>query len=418
MGYNYPMPEALTPGRAFELSIEASRVFTPAAPIDDRQLFAGRTDQVRKVLDAVNQKGQHAIIFGDRGVGKTSLANVLASFLPSGGYMVTRRINCDKGDSYNSVWLKVFEEIQHSEVAKVGGFAGQGNPPRVDASADIISPDIVRRQLEFWSKESLPILIIDEFDRVDASYRAIFADTIKTLSDNAVAATVVIVGVADSVDQLIAEHESIQRALVQIKMPRMSKDEIKEIVNKMTNLGMTIEPEAVDRIAVLAQGLPHYAHLLSLHATRAALDGMSLHVNLAILDIAIRNAIEAAQQSIRSAWHQAIVSARKDNLFADVLLSCALARNDDMGTFAAQDVRAPMQVVTGKPYEIPAFAQHLNEFSDTKRGNILKKQGENRRFRYRFTNPLMPPFVIMKGFSDKKVTTEVLKQLADTQALF
>jgi hypothetical protein len=105
-------------------------------------------------------------------------------------------------------------------------------------------------------------------------------------------------------------------------------------------------------------------------------------------------------------------------LFADVLLSCALARSDDMGTFAAQDVRAPMKVVTGKPYEIPAFAQHLNEFSEIKRGNILKKQGQNRRFRYRFTNPLMPPFVIMKGFSDKKVTTEVLKQLADSQTLF
>jgi Cdc6-like AAA superfamily ATPase len=412
------MSEALTQQESFRLSIEAGRVFTPAAPIDDRELFAGRTDQVRKVLDAVNQKGQHAIIFGDRGVGKTSLANVLASFLPSGGYMVTRRINCDKGDSYDSVWLKVFEEIQHSQVAQVSGFAGHGHSPRVDAKADIISPDVVRRQLEAWSKNSLPILIIDEFDRVDASYRAIFADTIKTLSDNAVPATVVLVGVADSVDQLIAEHESIQRALVQIKMPRMSKDEVKEIVNKMSNLGMTIEAEAVDRIAVLAQGLPHYAHLLSLHAARAALDEISLHVDLRILDLAIRNAIEAAQQSIRSAWHQAIVSARKDNLFGDVLLSCALARSDDMGTFAAQDVRAPMKVVTGKPYEIPAFAQHLNEFSEARRGNILKKQGENRRFRYRFTNPLMPPFVIMKGFSDKKVTTEVLKQLADSQTLF
>jgi len=332
--------------------------------------------------------------------------------------MVTRRINCDKGDSYNSVWRKVFEEIQLNEVTKVAGFAGHGSPPRIDASAEIISPDVVRRQLEAWSKDKLPILIIDEFDRVDESYRAIFADTIKTLSDNAVPATVILVGVADSVDQLIKEHESIQRALVQIKMPRMSKDEIKEIVNKVTNLGMTIESEAVDRIAILAQGLPHYAHLLSLHATRAALDKVSLHVDLAILDTAIGNAIEAAQQSIRSAWHQAIVSARKDNLFGDVLLSCALAQADDMGTFAAQDVRAPMQLVTGKPYEIPAFAQHLNEFSDAKRGNILKKQGENRRFRYRFTNPLMPPFVIMKGFSDKKVTTEILKKLAESQTLF
>jgi Cdc6-like AAA superfamily ATPase len=411
------MSEALTSQRAFELSLEVGRVFTPSAPIDDRDLFAGRTEQVRKVLDAVNQKGQHAIIFGDRGVGKTSLANVLASFIPP-GYMVTRRINCDKGDSYNSVWRKVFEEFQRSEVATVAGFGGVGHPPRVDASAEIISPDVVRRQLEFWSKNALPILIIDEFDRIDESYRSIFADTIKSLSDNAVGATVILVAVADSVDQLITEHESIQRALVQIKMPRMSLDEIQQIVNKVANIGMTIDSEAVERIAVLAQGLPHYAHLLSLHASREALDQLSLHITTQILDVAVTNAIEAAQQSIRSAWHQAIVSARKDNLFANVLLSCALASTDDMGTFAAQDVREPMRVVTGKPYEIPAFAQHLNEFSDAKRGNILKKQGQNRRFRYRFNNPLMPPFVIMKGFADRKVTAETMKQLANSQTLF
>jgi Cdc6-like AAA superfamily ATPase len=247
------MDTALTTERAQALALEASRVFTPAAPIDDRTLFAGRISQVRDVLDAVNQKGQHAIIFGDRGVGKTSLANVLASFLPSDAYIFSRRINCDKGDSFNSVWQKVFDEIQPHDVTKVGGFASPGTRPRADASADIISPDIVRRQLELWSTSRLPILIIDEFDRVEDSYRTIFADTIKTLSDHAVPATVVLVGVADSVDQLIAEHESIQRALVQIKMPRMSRAEIREIINKgLERLGMSISQPALERIAVLA----------------------------------------------------------------------------------------------------------------------------------------------------------------------
>jgi len=408
----------ITQERADELAIEVSKLFTPAAPIDDKTLFAGRRNEVRQVIDAINQKGQHAIIFGDRGVGKTSLANVLSSFLTHSGPIMARRINCDKGDSYNSVWQKVFNEIQPHDVARIGGFTDGGFGPRIDAAADIISPDVVRRQLAHWSVQALPILIIDEFDRVDDNYRTIFADTIKTLSDHAVPATVILVGVADSVDQLIAEHESTQRALVQVKMPRMSKDEVKEIVIRVSRLGMTISTEVIDRVAILAQGLPHYVHLLGLNSTRAALDSLSLHIDLPALEAGIIKSIEAAQQSIRSAWHKAIVSARKDNLFADVLLSCALAETDDMGTFAAQDVRAPMQMVTGKPYDIPAFAQHLNDFSDSKRGNILKKMGESYRFRYRFTNPLMPPFVIMRGFADKKITGDVLRKLAETQALF
>ena len=407
------MSAALDRQRADELSIEAGRVFSPSAPIDERALFAGRRKEIRQVLDAVNQKGRHAIIYGDRGVGKTSLANVLTSFLPPGGPVFSRRINCDTGDSFNSLWEKVFSEVQGQQTSAVGGFQGPSQRPRADANQDVISPEVVRRQLTIWANDSHPILIIDEFDRIDDRYRTIFADTIKTLSDHAVRATVIFVGVADSVDQLMAEHESIQRALEEVKMPRMTSDEIKEVIQKgLSHLGMDIDEDALQRITLLTQGLPHYAHLLGLHASRTALDSLSLRIRMDTLDAAIKRALEGAQQTVRSAYQAATISPRKDNLFADVLLSCALAKTDDLGAFAAQDVRVPMQAITGKPYDIPNFAQHLFEFSDSKRGNILKKFGAKKRFRYRFTNPLMQPFVIMRGFAEGRVTNEVLGKLA------
>jgi Cdc6-like AAA superfamily ATPase len=292
---------ALSRDRADELSLEAGRLFSPSAPIDERALFAGRRKEIRQVIDAVNQKGRHAIIFGDRGVGKTSLANVLTSFLPQGGGVFSRRVNCDTGDSFNSLWEKVFAEVQSQQVTTVGGFRGPSQPPRADASQEVISPEVVRRQLGLWSSGALPILIIDEFDRMDPRYRAIFADTIKTLSDHAVPATIILVGVADSVDQLIAEHESIQRALEEVKMPRMSSEEIAEIIQKgLSHLGMEIDAYALRRIIVLTQGLPHYAHLLGLHVTRTALDSLSTDISLDTLQAAIARAIEGAQQTVRS----------------------------------------------------------------------------------------------------------------------
>lgn len=402
----------LTPERSLELSIAASKVFSPSAPIDARSLFAGRREQMMQAVDAVNQKGQHAIIFGDRGVGKTSLANVLSVFLPITEKVTSIRVNCDTGDTFDSVWRKIFGQAQSNENVVVGGFTGESQTARLDIVEDFVTPEIVRRQLLKLSQRATPLIIIDEFDRIGDSYRAIFADTIKTLSDHAVPATVILVGVADSVDQLIAEHESIQRALVQVKMPRMLRDEIKEVVNNgLQTLGMTIEPDALNRVVILSQGIPHYAHLIGLHATRAALNNQSLTVTAEVLDTATRKAIQGAQQSIRSAVHKATMSPRKDNLFFEVLLSCALAKSDEMGTFAAQDVRGPMQAVTGKPYNIPSFAQHLNEFSEAKRGNILKKIGASRKFRYRFSNPLMQPFVIMSGFSEGKLSNEILDKL-------
>ena len=195
----------------------------------------------------------------------------------------------------------------------------------------------------------MPVIIIDEFDRLKTAPRRAFADTIKNLSDHAVSATLVLVGVADSVDQLIHEHQSVERALVQVRMPRMSQGEIEQIIQTgLSRLGMSIHGEALERICTLSQGLPHYTHLVSLHATRVALDAHNMTISDSAVDSAIERALKNAQQSVRSAWHEAIRSSRKDNLFADVLLSCAVAETNELGFFAAQDVREPMRRITGK----------------------------------------------------------------------
>src|SRR5262245_47987345 len=112
------MSEPVEPTKIDKM-FEVGRVFTPTAPIDERSLFAGRDSQVRRVVDAINQKGQHAIIFGERGVGKTSLANVLSSFLSGqADIILAPRVNCDSDDTFDSVWTKVFE---HIETTKAGG---------------------------------------------------------------------------------------------------------------------------------------------------------------------------------------------------------------------------------------------------------------------------------------------------------
>ena len=99
------------------------------------------------------------------------------------------------------------------------------------------------------------------------------SDTIKSLSDYAVATTILLIGVADSVDELIQGHQSIERALVQVPMPRMSDGEVKEIVVKgLSRLQMGIEPDSLDELIALSQGLPYITHLLALHTARAALE--------------------------------------------------------------------------------------------------------------------------------------------------
>jgi Cdc6-like AAA superfamily ATPase len=398
------------------LALRAGQVFTPTAPIDQPSLFAGRRDQIRLIVDAVNQRGQHAILYGEPGVGKTSLVNVVASFTNTVKKVVAPRVNCDDSDDFASVWRKVFEKLSDETSLQIPkpptGFASTPNAEELSPMAllgDKVTPDSVRRALKILASTSVPIIVIDEFDRLRTGRRRAFADMVKTLSDDAVAATVVLVGVADSVEQLLAEHQSVERPLLQIRMPRMSTEEIKDVVtNGLNSLGMKIGPAALGRIAKLSQGLPHYAHLLALYASRAALDSQSMTVDVSAVDKAIKQATSGVQQTILSAYEIAVRSAAKNNLFADVLLACALAETSELGFFAAQDVRQPLSKFTDKHYDIPAFAQHLNEFSEAKRGNILIKSGTPRLYRYRFRNPLMQPYVIMQGIKRGRIVTSML----------
>jgi Cdc6-like AAA superfamily ATPase len=408
----------MDPKTVLERRIALAGVFTPAAPVDEKDLFAGRVPQTSDVVDAVSQRGQHAIIFGERGVGKTSLANVVSSFLEEAGKKVLApRVNCDAGDSYDSVWRKVFDQVVISRRAKKLGFGTTGEEKAEESLSSTlpaeITPDDVRACLVQLGTGCLLIVIIDEFDRLpDGRTSRLFADTIKTLSDQAVPATLVLVGVADNIADLIHEHQSVERALVQIRMPRMSQRELEEIVVKgLARVEMTADEPARKRIATLSQGFPHYTHLLALHAARRAIDRNSASVATEDVEGALPTAIEKTQQSILDAYTRAIASPRRENLYPRALLACALARKDDLGFFSPSDVRDPMSAIMGRRYEIASFVRHLNDFSSDSHGRILQRTGAPRKYRYRFSNPLMQPYIVIQGLSGGLVSAGFLEKI-------
>ena len=394
------------------LDFEASKVLTPAVPVSERELFSGRQEQLRRVFDAVNQRGQHALIFGERGVGKTSLANVIATILGSTQNTLAPRINCESSDNFDGLARKILSQINLIQERQKVGFQ-EGTQTKYVPAIDVVkNPNLsnVVDLLGTLGTRQLVIIILDEFDRVkNRETRVAVADMIKSLSDYSVPATLILVGVGDTVDALIAEHRSIGRALVQIQMPRMSADELHEILQKGgKKLGVPFSPGSMKRISFLSQGLPHYTHLLGLHAVRDAIQLGISTVQVANVDNAISKAVSDAQHTLRTSYRQAVISSHQDSLHGEVLLACALADTDEFGYFAASDVCSPMGNIMKRKYDIPSFARHLAGFCKHERGSVLKKSGMKRRFRYRFTDPLMQPFVIMKGLADGKIDPSVI----------
>lgn len=409
---------SLMADRFEHLAVRAAAVFLPSAPINRAELFAGRIEQIQAVMDAVQTQGQHVALYGERGVGKTSLVSVLREIMTAhgpGAQPVVRE-NCHAEDTYGQLWLRALESIKISVESPGTGFGADTKKTVVTLAGAFREPPAVHQVVRQLRPVNTPLtFVFDEFDQVaDPKVTDAVAETIKALSDYSVPVTIVVVGVGDSVDALIRSHSSIERALVQIRMPRMRQDELAQIVSKaMNELDMQCEAAARTRIVALAQGLPHYVHLLGLHATRHALEVRRLEVRVADVEEGIRRAVAQASQSVLDSYVRAVRSNRKEALFAKVLLACALAETDELGFFKPSSVREPLARM-GTPMEIPAFASHLNKFSSDDRGNVLKKAGQQRRYRYRFRNPLLQPFVVMHGLSSGLVTTDVVDELLST----
>ena len=386
--------------------------FRPAAPIDRRDLFSGRAEQIGELFSVVAQPGQHAVVYGERGVGKTSLGLVIKELL-QGANVLGAWATCDAGDDFSSVWRKALGEIGFSTARQAIGF-GERVDETIEAASQLlgpspVTPNAVREALQRITRESAVAIFVDEFDRFSRDGRVRFADAIKGLSDRLVPATVVLIGVADSVGELIREHRSVERALVQIQMPRMSPSELAQIATQgIAAAGMTIARPAVAKITALSQGLPHYTHLLTQLAAQASLGERRSHVGLRDVDTAVARAIDRAQQSIVEAYQEA-VSGKLGTMYPQVLLACALAEEDEFGFFAPTDVREPLSRILHKPCKSATFARHLEMLSSDSRGAILQKHGGAGTARYRFVNPLLQPYVAMRGLSDGVVRASDLE---------
>ena len=167
----------ITPEEARRVAIQAGQVFQPRTPISTRELFAGRWDPLTAVADAVGQVGLHVVIYGERGVGKTSLANIISPVLhvfdsPEGAEAaevepsrLVVKVNAHQSDTFSQIWRRALDEVSLDEERAVLGFFAHKVPetqrvaPR-EASNIPDEPDIddIRRVLSTTAQSKLTIL--------------------------------------------------------------------------------------------------------------------------------------------------------------------------------------------------------------------------------------------------------------------
>ena len=373
--------------------------FSPTTPIKKEEFFRGRILQLEKICEAINAEGQHAILFGERGVGKTSLANIMADSIT---VIYPTKVTCGRTDNFKSIWKQALQQVQFSTTTTGLGFKAEDIKGVTDLASSLnldsstFTFDLIRLLSNFAHLRFL--FIFDEFDNItDREVRKLFADLIKSFSDNNTNTTIVLVGIANDVDKLIGNHQSLERCLKQIRMPRMSNLESQEIIDQgLLKLEITISDSLRSKIVEFASGFPHYVHLLCKYACEEVIKEERSEISETDLNLAINKGIDNTNEQLKSAYRKAIIGLSTTNKWKDVIFSCAESKIDDFNCFSISDILLAYKNRTGKEVKGGSISYNLNQLCQKERGDILERLDTGLNTRYRFVNPMMMAYIKLR----------------------
>jgi len=385
------------------------QVFTPFAPIELPDFFVGRSDEIDTLVTELNAPGRQVAIYGDRGVGKTSLA-ALCSFFANRPEEDTYVIRCTREMTYKDIFGELLRDASAAYVPdrrqttrkKTGGL--RVRPVEISRGSDSTSTERVLNGtfkigpglLLSLFKDRNGLLIIDEFDRVqDENTHVRMAETLKQFSDARSRTKILIVGVADSLSNLLRAHSSLTRSVAEIRLDRMKVDELGAILDRgEQRLKIGFSPEVRRRIVHLADGFAHYAHLLARSGTLIAASAKwsqekeGFAVEKGDYLQGLKDATNKAELTLRETYERAIIPLKKKTqLFQYAVWAAAMA--EEVEVHVGEIVRH-MSEISGEEVKPQSITYHLSKLVAPDRGSILRRVREGF---YKFSDPLMRGYV-------------------------
>lgn len=263
---------------AFEEALKQN--LSPTTPIRSAEHLHGRARKLEDIRRALLQPGRQVFIYGDRGVGKTSLAQT-AAFEHQSASKNPILLGCDPSSSFYQVAEDLASRLLNldptviKQTSQRKGALGwmpfasaemqkaieKGHIPKLKSMNEAVAA--VSHIASAYSTK--PVVVIDEFERIqDASERALFADFIKQLGDQSIDVKLIFCGVGAALSELLDTHHSCYRYLSAIELERLPLQPRLDIISGASRaIGLTIEDTTRYRIALISDGFPHYIHLIT-----------------------------------------------------------------------------------------------------------------------------------------------------------
>lgn len=361
-------------------------------PVIDREHFAGRHDALRQLITAVEQQRMHVVVYGERGIGKTSLIHVFAETAREARYMVLYG-SCGSDTRFETMFAAFASRIPrlyHKSVLPNSPEAESGD--NFDA---MLSPGFGPRELADLFADvagTRVILVLDEYDRVaDPQFRRDVAELIKNLSDRASRVQLVLAGVAQNLDEILGYAPSVRRNVVGLPLRPMSSAEVTDLIGIGEAAGEIEFTEAATRlVTVMAGGSPYLVRLLAHQAGLVALDARSAVVTDAHATTAVERVLTEWNASLPRRV-QASLGREEARAQWPMLIAAARAGSAADGLFSVDDVITEL----GEARVPSIIERDLKGFSGPH--DLLETQSKDGETHFRFRYPGVASLLLMSS---------------------
>jgi hypothetical protein len=366
-------------------------VFTPTQPKGLGPHFVGRERYLSRLVSAVEEERTHVVLFGERGRGKTSLAAACAHLATEAGYLVVRR-SCGTTTSFEELFRSIFSAIR-SDLLSPSPHANLPTAEDLLPKGSFGAATVV--EILQGIRGQRLIFVIDEVDRIrDDAVRNTIAETIKGLSDAKIPVTLLLVGVAESLENVLGQHPSIERNVLGLHLRRMTPKEIRQmIISGAKAVGLRFTEPVISAIQSCSRGMPYYTQLLCLYAGNAAVKRGVVEVGTGDFLSAVDDVLMKQEQEVGGAYN--VVCGR--NRGAERILLCAaLAAVDEHDRFDA----TAMLTVSENSSEFPALSaaeieRGLGELAGAPSPPLITHQ-DPQGGRYSFVKETLAHYVLLR----------------------
>lgn len=344
-----------------DVGTKLGKVLSASRPIHSIEHLKGRDKELDTIKKSLYAPGRHVFIFGDRGVGKSSLGQT-AAFQYQTADASPIFVSGSPNDTFNTIIANIVnqairrprtENVKSTKAlaVRVGGIQIKEGQERsgIDIAAAIRSVgdavEVLKQIAEQHSEK--PVVVIDEFDAIrDPTERNIFAALLKQMGDRSINLKFVFTGIGKSLDELLGAHQSAYRQLETVELPRLGWDARREIVkDAIQAFGLELHDDVNWRIAMVSDGFPYYIHLITEKIMWAAfsVDETVTSIGWDLFNQGLADAILSTTAELKRPYEKAVL--HRDPEFEDIVW--ATADHDDL-LRSLNDMHASYQVIVGK----------------------------------------------------------------------